>query len=137
MTALSILIVDDDKLDAQLARQALQRADINNDVHVAESGQAALDLLRRAHADKAADQRFLVLLDLKMPRMDGIEFLENLRNDADLCDTTVIVMTTSDFDEDRRAARELNVAGYVVKGDIGEDSSNLKIVLGHYLDSFV
>ena len=60
-------------------------------------------------------QRRIVLLDLNMPRMNGIEFLREVRSDSGLCNTTVIVLTTSAEDRDRIEAYRLNVAGYLIK----------------------
>lgn len=76
---------------------------------------------------------YLILLDLNMPRMNGIEFLEEVRKDADLRDSIIFVLTTSDDDRDKVAAYDKNVAGYIVKAKAGEDFLKLIEMLDNYL----
>jgi len=66
----------------------------------------------------ALEKPYIILLDLNMPRMSGIEFLEVIRHDDALRDTVVFVLTTSKADEDRTAAYKKHVAGYIVKSDV-------------------
>jgi CheY-like chemotaxis protein len=110
--ALNILLVDDDEIDVMTVRRAFSRANIANQIYVATDGIQALEMLRN---DGIPATRRLVLLDLNMPRMNGIELLRELRNDPALHMLTVIVLTTSNEDRDRVDAFQLNVAGYLLK----------------------
>lgn len=110
--ALNILLVDDDEVDVMTVKRAFARANITNPIHVATNGADALDLLRSGVVPSA---RRIVLLDLNMPKMNGIEFLRELRKDPDLASTMVIVLTTSNEDRDRVEVFKLNVAGYLLK----------------------
>ena len=109
---LNILLVDDDEVDVMNVRRAFQKAHITNPLFVAHDGIDALEQLRRN--DFPCDRR-LVLLDLNMPRMNGIEFLRELRADPALHATPVVVLTTSDDERDKVDAYDLNVAGYLLK----------------------
>lgn len=109
---LHILLVEDDEVDVMNVRRAFQKSRILNPLYVAENGLEALDMLR----DRVIPQgRRLVLLDLNMPKMNGIEFLRALRADPDLRATSVVVLTTSNEDRDKVAAYDFNVAGYLLK----------------------
>jgi CheY-like chemotaxis protein len=110
--ALNILLVDDDEVDVMTVKRAFSKANITNKVYVATDGIEALELLR---SDGIPPSRRLVLLDLNMPRMNGIELLREIRTDPALQVITVIVLTTSNEDRDRVEAYQLNVAGYLVK----------------------
>jgi CheY-like chemotaxis protein len=109
---LNILLVDDDEVDVMNVRRAFQKAHITNPLFVAHDGVEALELLRR---NEFPCDRRLVLLDLNMPRMNGIEFLRELRADPALHATPVVVLTTSDDERDKVDAYDLNVAGYLLK----------------------
>lgn len=110
--ALNILLVDDDEVDVMTVKRAFSKANITNKVYVATDGIEALSLLRR---DGVPPARRLVLLDLNMPRMSGIEVLREIRADPVLQAITVVVLTTSNEDRDRVEAYQLNVAGYLLK----------------------
>ncbi|TMQ06891.1 MAG: response regulator [Deltaproteobacteria bacterium] len=110
--ALNILLVDDDEIDVMTVKRAFTKNKIGNQLFVANDGIQALELLR---SDGIPPSRRLVLLDLNMPRMNGIELLREIRADPDLCALTVIVLTTSNEDRDRVEAYQLNVAGYLLK----------------------
>jgi CheY-like chemotaxis protein len=109
---LNLVLVEDDEVDVMNVRRALERARVTNPVFVANNGLEALELLR---GDSVPKERRLVLLDLNMPRMNGIEFLHELRKDPDLRTTPVVVLTTSDDERDKVEAYNLNVAGYLLK----------------------
>ncbi len=125
-----ILIVEDDEIDAEVVRRAFARARVANPLHWARDGVEALEQLR-------AGGRWptLVLLDLNMPRMNGIEFLEELRGDPRLASTVVFVLTTSDAERDKRAAYERHVAGFLVKSKMGAGFVNLIELLRDYCHS--
>lgn len=108
---LEILLVEDDALDVMNVRRAFKQNKLTNKIHVAQNGLEALEVLRNG----TLSQRHLVLLDLNMPKMNGIEFLRELRADENLQTTSVVVLTTSNEDRDRIEAYKLNVAGYLLK----------------------
>jgi CheY-like chemotaxis protein len=109
---LNILLVEDDQVDVMNVKRAFGRNRISNPLFVAGDGVEGLEMLR---SGKIPDERRLVLLDLNMPRMNGIEFLRELRADKDLHLTPVVVLTTSDDERDKIDAYNLNVAGYLLK----------------------
>ncbi|HTJ45618.1 MAG TPA: response regulator [Kofleriaceae bacterium] len=110
--ALNIMLVDDDEVDIMNVKRAFARANIANPMFVAHNGIEALEALR---SGKVPASRRLVLLDINMPRMNGIEFLREVRKDPDLQALCVVVLTTSNEDRDRIEMYQLNVAGYLVK----------------------
>ncbi|MGZ8377135.1 MAG: response regulator [Gemmatirosa sp.] len=109
---LNILLVEDDEVDVMNVRRAFQKSHIANPLFVAGNGEEALERLRGGEIPKG---RRIVLLDLNMPRMNGIEFLRALRADPELRSTTVVVLTTSNDERDKIDAYDLNVAGYLLK----------------------
>jgi CheY-like chemotaxis protein len=109
---LNILLVEDDDVDVMNVRRAFAKHHITNPLFVARDGVEALEKLRDSEIPRG---RRLVLLDLNMPRMNGIEFLRELRNDPQLAATPVVVLTTSNDDQDKVKAYHLNVAGYLLK----------------------
>ena len=114
---LHILLVEDDELDVMNVQRAFKKNNISNPLFVAGNGVEALEMLRGRNGDEPAipPVRRIILLDLNMPKMGGIEFLRELRADPKLAPTTVIVLTTSDEERDKVEAYKLNVAGYIVK----------------------
>jgi len=109
---LNILIVEDDEVDVMNVQRAFRKNNIANPLFVAGNGLEALELLR---GGKVPRDRRIILLDLNMPKMNGIEFLRELRADPELLPTPVIVLTTSNDERDRIEAYNLNVAGYLLK----------------------
>lgn len=107
-----VLLVEDDRVDVMNVRRAFERADIACRVRVAGDGVEALRKLRNGDVPHDA---LLILLDLNLPRMGGIEFLEAMRGDDALSHIPVVVLSTSAAESDRARAYELNVAGYIVK----------------------
>ena len=110
--ALNILLVEDDEVDVMNVRRAFDKNRIANPLYVAADGVEALRMLR---ANEVPKERRIILLDLNMPRMNGIEFLRELRGDPALTLTPVVVLTTSDDERDKINAYNLNVAGYLLK----------------------
>ena len=110
--ALNILLVEDDDVDVMNIRRAFDRNRIANPLFIANNGIDALEMLR---SGRIPAERRIVLLDLNMPRMSGLEFLRELRADPELHSTVVIVLTTSNDDRDKIEAYNLNVAGYLLK----------------------
>lgn len=114
---INVLLVEDDEVDVMNVKRAFKKNNITNPLYIATNGVEALEMLRGANGipPTVPAQRRLILLDLNMPRMGGIEFLQELRADPDLKSTPVVVLTTSNQDQDRVEAYNLNVAGYLLK----------------------
>lgn len=114
---INILLVEDDEVDVMNVKRAFKKVNITNPLYLASNGLEALAMLRRTdnQYSNLPTERRLILLDLNMPKMSGIEFLQELRADPNLCKTPVVVMTTSNQDQDRVQAYNLNVAGYILK----------------------
>lgn len=112
----NILLVEDDLVDVMNVQRAFKKGNITNPLFLAGNGLEALEILRNVSAGiDMPRHRRLVLLDLNMPKMGGLEFLKELRADPKINQTPVIVLTTSDQERDRIEAYNLNVAGYILK----------------------
>ena len=109
---LNILLVEDDDVDVMNVKRAFKKNNMTNPLFVASNGLDALKMLRDGTVPRSS---LIVLLDLNMPKMNGIEFLRELRADATLRPTTVVVLTTSNDDKDKVDAYDLQVAGYLLK----------------------
>jgi CheY-like chemotaxis protein len=101
-------------------------------ITTAQDGREALDILRNRHATLSIKRPFVVLLDLNMPRMNGFEFLEEVRADEELKASVIFILTTSDSDADRSRAYNDNIAGYMVKSAVGPQFSKLASLLQNY-----
>jgi CheY-like chemotaxis protein len=123
----SILLVDDDEVDIRVMLRSLRKLNLEDSVTVARNGEAALRALRGKGGQGQGRIRrpCLVLLDLKMPRMGGLQVLEEMRKDPHIRDTIVFVFSTSSAEEDRRAAFRHNVAAYLVKSSDDEKAVDL------------
>jgi CheY-like chemotaxis protein len=125
----TVLLVDDDDIDVMGVERALRKRKIMNPIVRAHDGLEALKLLR----DPNAIQRpYLILMDINMPRMNGIEMLGELRRDTQLSTAVVFVLTTSKSDEDRMAAYQQHIAGYIVKDHVGDGFMHVVDMLDHY-----
>ncbi len=115
--AINILLVEDDEVDVMNVKRAFKKNKIANPLYIASNGLEALEMLRGEEGSMPLipPRRRLILLDLNMPKMNGLEFLHELRGDPKLKVTPVIVLTTSDEDRDRVEAYNMNVAGYILK----------------------
>lgn len=109
-----IMLVEDDEIDVMNVKRAFIKNNVKNPLTVVGDGIEALELLRSLKATRQIVPK-VILLDLNMPRMGGIEFLKELRKDNDLKDISVFVMTTSSEETDIVEAYRLNIAGYIVK----------------------
>jgi len=127
-----ILLVEDDDIDAEAVMRAFRRNKVANPFHIARDGLVALDMLRGHNGQEKLPRPFLILLDLNMPRMSGIEFLGELRSDPDLRNSLVFVLTTSKRDEDIVSAYDKNIAGYLVKSEVFDDFMELINLLESY-----
>ncbi len=108
---LSIMLVEDDEVDIMNVKRAFKKNNITNPIMVARNGLEALEMLTKPGIALPK----VIILDINMPRMNGIEFLKEIRNDEKLKMISVFVMTTSNEDSDKIKAYDLNVAGYILK----------------------
>ncbi|MDB2685617.1 response regulator [Mariniblastus sp.] len=112
---INILLVDDDEGDVLLTKRALQKSRIYNTFSVAKDGVEALQFLRQEGEFKDSPRPGLILLDLNMPRKDGRETLAEIKNDPDLRLIPVVVLTTSDADQDVLQSYDLQANCYITK----------------------
>jgi CheY-like chemotaxis protein len=126
--SVSLLLVEDDDVDAMGITRALTKMKLANPLFRARDGIEALEMLR----NKVVTRPYLILLDLNMPRMNGLELLAELRADLNLTDSIVFVLTTSEDDEDKTAAYKQHIAGYIVKSKLDTEFSPLIQLLDHY-----
>ena len=112
-----ILYVEDDPADVELTVAALRRSKLANTVHIARDGVEALDFLfcRGPHANREFLAPKFVLLDFKLPRVNGLEVLEAIRNDARTALTPVVIMTSSNEQRDMMDSYKLHVNSYIQK----------------------
>jgi CheY-like chemotaxis protein len=112
-----ILLVEDDPRDVELTLTALEEYKLANEVVVARDGQQALDYLRSqgAYSDRAGENPAVLLLDLKLPKVDGLEVLKEIRTDDRLKLIPVVVLTSSQEEKDMMRSYTLGVNAYVVK----------------------
>jgi CheY-like chemotaxis protein len=112
---IEILLVEDNPGDVRLAREAFRDADVAGNLNWVTSGDDALAFLRREGPHATAPRPDLILLDLKLPRKDGREFLAELRADAVLKDFPVVVLTSSSSEEDRLRVSQLQANAFLTK----------------------
>jgi two-component system response regulator len=110
-----VLLVEDNPGDVRLTREALKDSKVLNKLHVVEDGEAALAFLRQEGAYANAPRPDLILLDLNMPRKDGREVLSIIKADENLKQIPVVILTTSDSEEDILKSYNLNANCYVTK----------------------
>ncbi|OMG62244.1 response regulator [Stutzerimonas balearica] len=112
-----ILLVEDNPHDLELTLIALERSQLANDVVIMRDGAEALDYLQRsgAHADRPEGNPAVMLLDLKLPKVDGLEVLQTVRTSETLRSIPVVMLTSSREEPDLARAYELGVNAYVVK----------------------
>lgn len=131
--AINILLIEDDLVDVMNVKRAFKKNNISNPLFIAENGEEALQMLRGEEGKIVFDALpRIILLDLNMPKMGGIEFLKELRSDEKLKDISVFVMTTSNEDNDKVEAFRLNVAGYILKPLSMESFINAVSTLHNY-----
>jgi CheY-like chemotaxis protein len=111
-----ILLIEDNELDVISAQRSLKKTDLNYELHIAFNGIEALDLLRGKPGQMPMNPLpDIVLLDLNMPGMNGLEFLHILRSDDRIRHIKVFVMTTSAEEVDRHTSEKLGISGYLIK----------------------
>ncbi|HEY4180360.1 MAG TPA: response regulator [Kofleriaceae bacterium] len=129
---MTVLLVEDNPIDREAIARAFVKHRIANPIVNATDGLEALAILRGQHPDQHIERPFILLVDLNMPRMNGIELITSVRADPALSDSVIFVLTTSRNDEDRVASYSLNVAGYIVKSDVGAGFISLVELLDRY-----
>ena len=128
-----ILLIEDDSVDVMNVQRAFKKNNITNPLHIAFNGVEALNMLRGTNGKpKLNPPPRIILLDINMPKMNGLEFLRELRNDPELNSISVFVMTTSNDDQDKIEAYRLNVAGYILKPLSFEKFVNAVSILNSY-----
>jgi CheY-like chemotaxis protein len=131
---LNILLVEDDEVDVMTVKRAFKKGNITNPLYIAGNGIEALEMLRDTPGQPSLIpvERRLILLDLNMPKMNGLEFLQELRSDAKIGHIPVVVLTTSNEERDRVKAYGFNVAGYLLKPVTFNTFVDLMITLNQY-----
>ncbi|MCB9948232.1 MAG: response regulator [Rhodospirillaceae bacterium] len=135
MRTLTLLLVEDDEVDRMAVRRALRERGIQAEIVEAHDGQEALNMLAGISDRTPPGRPFIVLLDLNMPRVDGISFLQRLRQDDTFNahrHTVVFVMTTSRSQDDIQRAYEQGISGYLVKSDYDESLSRIATLLSDF-----
>lgn len=135
-----ILLAEDNPADVYLIREALREHRVDATVRVASDGREVLQLICPDNADRAVPRLDLIILDLNLPRHDGIEILERLRGSAQLAGVPVVVLTSSDSPRDQKVANQLGATCYLRKPSSLEQFLALGEVLkrllnGSYADS--
>jgi CheY-like chemotaxis protein len=132
--SIEVLLVEDDLVDVMNVRRAFRKAELNYPLHVASDGIAALEMLRGPFSAVHQSLPRIILLDINMPRMNGLEFLRELRADPALKSLMVVMLTTSEQDSDLRTAYTYNVAGYILKPLSVNDFLKVVTTLKSYWD---
>jgi CheY-like chemotaxis protein len=128
----TFLLVEDDDIEVRVLKRAFAKLKIANDIVVAYDGVNALEILRGENGHEKLTHPYIILLDINMPRMNGIEFLYEIRADPDLNLSVVFVLTTSNDEEDKLQAHKNHVAGYIVKSNAGESILKALDMLDRY-----
>jgi CheY-like chemotaxis protein len=127
----NLLVVEDNEVDREALRRAFHRHGLAQPMINVDDGVEALRVLRGEHGGRVG-RPYLILLDLNMPRMNGIELLREIRQDPDLQDSVVFVLTTSRAEEDKDAAYKHHIAGYLVKSELGQGFGGLLDLITAY-----
>jgi CheY-like chemotaxis protein len=122
----TILLVEDDDVDVKALRWAFDNLKIANPLVVACDGVEALKML------PTLPRPYLIITDINMPRMNGIELLRKLRDSDEFRDSIVFVLTTSNDEQDKVDAYNLNVAGYMLKSDMGTSFTRAIALIENY-----
>lgn len=131
-TAITILLVEDDDGDAKAVRRTFEKEKIANRIVRAIDGVEALEMLRGTNGREKIHPPYILLVDLNMPRMGGLDLLKAIRADEELRGNVIFILSTSNREEDKKAAYDLNVAGYIVKERAGQDFLNVITLVDCY-----
>ena len=115
MNVYKILLVEDDDVDIMNIQRAFSKTNLINPMVVAKNGLEALDILRGVNGGEPLRWPYVVLLDLNMPKMNGLEFLDAVRKDAKLRNIPIVILTSSSREEDICESYKNQVAGYITK----------------------
>jgi CheY-like chemotaxis protein len=129
---MQILLVEDDEVDAEYLLRSLQKQGFQQPILIATNGIEALHLLRYHSQGNQAEPAWLIITDIQMPLMNGLEFLRELRSDTNLRRSIAFVLTGSNLEKDKIAAYEEHVAGYLLKSDLTQNFSSLVNLLNAY-----
>ena len=124
---MNILFIEDDNIETMKMQRTVSKLAVDHNITEAKNGEEALNFLK-----SNSDLPDIILLDLNMPKMNGLEFLHAIRQDTLLKRTPVIVLTTSDEDRDRIEAYNLNVAGYILKPVTFINFAEVMVALNKY-----
>ncbi|MCL1038116.1 response regulator [Shewanella submarina] len=127
------LVVEDDDLDFKMLMRTLKKLRINNPVIRAYDGIDALEILKGEHSVESISLPYIILLDINMPKMNGHDFLKELRCDENLKRSVVFILTTSAECSDLKAAYDRNVAGYILKNDASDSFLNAITMIDAYI----
>jgi two-component system, chemotaxis family, response regulator Rcp1 len=130
--SVEILLVEDNPADVRLTREALRQGKFKNNLHAVPDGQSAMEFLRRQGAFRESPTPDLIFLDLNLPGMDGREVLEQIKVDPELRRIPVVVLTTSDAEDDILHSYELHANCYITK-PVGLDEF---LAVIHQIDNF-
>jgi CheY-like chemotaxis protein len=122
----TILLVEDDEVDVKALRWAFDKLKIANPLVIASDGVDALEKLAEL------PRPYLIISDINMPRMNGIELLRRIRQSDDYRDSIVFMLTTSNDEQDKIDAYDLNVAGYMLKSDMGTSFQRAIALIENY-----
>lgn len=128
----TILVIEDDDLDFKAFQRALKSIRLANPVVRAVDGVDALEMLRGEGGHEKLAQPYMIVLDLSMPRMGGLEFLDHIRGDPNLTGSVVFVLTSSSSDYDITEAYKRHISGYITKGDPGKGVEEAVKMIDHF-----
>lgn len=131
-TPIHLLLVEDDDGDAMAVERTFRKTRIAKSILRAVDGIEALQILRGTDNHPQLAKPYLLLVDLNLPRMSGIQLVTAIREDQELHDAAIFVLTTSNRQQDKSAAYALNVAGYILKEKAGEDFLSLFSLVDSY-----
>lgn len=129
---LHILLVEDDEIDAEIVKRVFRRQRVDHPLICVSDGVEAFHALRGENGHTRVPRPYLILLDINLPRMNGIEFLQTLRRDPELKGSIVFVLTTSTRDADKIAAYNEQSAGYFLKASMKDDFAAIIKLLDVY-----
>ena len=129
---ITFLLVEDDDVDAEAICRSIRGKGLTNPIVRVKDGVDALDVLKDEHEDIRLSKPYIVLVDINLPRMNGIELLKEIRKDENLAHAVVFILTTSKQSHDKIDAFKLNVAAYILKCNAGEDFMHA----AHLIDTY-
>lgn len=132
---MNILLVDDDDLDVEFLQRGLKKIGAEGDLLRARDGLDALEILEKHRQGERIPEPFIILLDINMPRMNGHEFLYELRQTEDAASSRVFIFTTSASEKDIDRAYDNHACGYIVKPNSIQDMSTILNALKHFWDT--